>query len=83
MRPLTSKDRPCPSRKRRGAKASKGSHGRLRRPGALVHRELAIIYWKSGNARRAREHAQRAQQFGVQLAPNFLLQLRNAMGQQE
>ena len=42
MRPLTSKDRPCPSRKRRGAKASKGSHGRLRRPGALVHRELAL-----------------------------------------
>jgi len=42
MRRLTSKDRPCPSRKRRGAKAAKGARGRVRRPGALVHREFAL-----------------------------------------
>ena len=48
MRWLTSKIRPSPARKRRGAKAarsaraSRSSRGRLRRPGALVQRELAL-----------------------------------------
>jgi len=42
MRWLTSKNRPGPSRKKGRAKASKTSRGRLRRPGALVHRELAL-----------------------------------------
>ena len=45
MRRLTSKNRPAPSRRRRGTKTSRASRvgrSRLRRPGALIQRKLAL-----------------------------------------